>query len=253
MDTSKIAAQLYTVRNFARTENEVYETLKKIKEIGFNAVQISGIAKVEPKKLKNFLDEFALEVCATHISFDVLKNNINDVINEHHILECKHIAVPSMPNEYKNKEDYLKFAEELNKLGKILSENSITLSYHNHSFELEKFDGITGLEIIYDNTDPQFVKAEIDTFWIQHGGASVSMWLKKLIDRMDIIHLKDMAIKNGKQVMSEIGNGNLNWEEILSICKQANIEWYIIEQDDDFVDPFESLKISLNYLKALNI
>jgi len=48
--------------------------------------------------------------------------------------------------------------------------------------------------------------------------------------------------------MLEVGNGNLNWKEIVSAAKASGTEWFIIEQDVCIIDPFDSLKISLNYL-----
>ncbi len=99
-----------------------------------------------------------------------------------------------------------------------------------------------------ENSEPT-LEAEIDTYWVQFAGANVEKWIRKLKDRMSLIHLKDMEMLEEKQqIMSEIGNGNLDWEGIIAACEEANIEWYIIEQDVCPMDPFESLKISLRLL-----
>jgi len=249
MRYDQIAAQLYTIREFLQTQEDIYNSLKKIKEIGYQAVQISGMAKIETKILKNMLDEFSLIVCATHIPFDRLKNELDVVIAEHKALECKHIAIPSVPSEFRTKDGTIKFGHECEKIAKKLKEDGITLSYHNHSFEFIKYDGKTWLEIFYENTDPNLLEAEIDTYWVQFAGANPEKWIKKLKGRMSLIHLKDMQmIDEKKQAMAEIGNGNLDWEGIVAACEDANMKWYIIEQDICQRDPFESLKISLDYL-----
>jgi sugar phosphate isomerase/epimerase len=53
--------------------------------------------------------------------------------------------------------------------------------------------------------------------------------------------------------MAEVGEGNLNWPRILDAAKKAGVEWYIVEQDICERDPFDSLKISLENLKAMGI
>ena len=62
-----------------------------------------------------------------------------------------------------------------------------------------------------------------------------------------------MVIVDGEQVMAEIGEGNLNWPDILQACRDAEVEWYAIEQDVCRRDPFESLKISYENLRAMDV
>ena len=42
MNYPKIAAQMYTVRDFCKTPDGIRESLKKIKEAGYDAVQVSN-------------------------------------------------------------------------------------------------------------------------------------------------------------------------------------------------------------------
>ena len=67
------------------------------------------------------------------------------------------------------------------------------------------------------------------------------------------MHLKDMAMEGSKQLFAEVGEGNLEWDAILKACKAADIEWYIIEQDTCMGDPFDSLKKSLDNLRAMGL
>ena len=62
-----------------------------------------------------------------------------------------------------------------------------------------------------------------------------------------------MAVVDNKQVFAEVGEGNLNWPAILEACKEANIRWYIVEQDVCPGDPFESLAVSLRNLQAMGL
>ncbi|WAM31891.1 sugar phosphate isomerase/epimerase [Caldicellulosiruptor naganoensis] len=157
MKQEQIAAQLFTLREFLKTEEDIYNTLKKVSKIGFRSVQISGMAKIDTYKLKNMLNEFSLTVCATHTPFERLKNEIESVIEEHKILGCYHIAIPSAPDEFKSFEGALEFAKECNEIGKKLKEENIVLSYHNHSFEFKRYDSKTWLEILIENSEPQLL------------------------------------------------------------------------------------------------
>ena len=44
-------AQLYTVREFTQTIEDVAETLKKVARIGYTAIQISAFGPVDPKEV----------------------------------------------------------------------------------------------------------------------------------------------------------------------------------------------------------
>jgi sugar phosphate isomerase/epimerase len=95
---------------------------------------------------------------------------------------------------------------------------------------------------------------EIDTYWITHGGGDPAAWIERLAGRLPAVHLKDMSITFAReQKMSEVGSGNLNWPRILQACKSAKVHWYLVERDAGDLDPFESLKISYNNLRAMGL
>jgi sugar phosphate isomerase/epimerase len=250
-----LAAQLYTVRDFTQTPQNLAATLHKVRAMGYRAVQVSGIGPIAPAELKAILDGEGLIMCNTHIGYDRLWNDLAAVIEEHHLWNCRHVAIGSMPARYRQEGEagYRRFAQEANAVGRKLYEAALTFSYHNHSFEFEHFGQRTGLDILFDETDPRYVQAEIDTYWVQHGGGDPAAWIRKMKGRMPVVHLKDMVIQSGAQAMAEIGEGNLNWPAILDACREAGVEWYAVEQDVCQRDPFESLAISFNNLKAMGL
>lgn len=253
MATTQLAAQMYTLRDFTKTPKDLAETLKKVKKIGYDAVQMSGACPMEYSELKKLLDEAELICCATHIPYELMRDNPTQVIQDHYTIQCKYPAIGGLPGNYRNAEGYAKFAKEATLVGKRLAEGGMYFGYHNHSFELEKFNGRVGLATIYEDSDPRYLKAEIDTYWIQHGGGDSAAWIDKLKGRIPLVHLKDMAVRKGNPIMAEVGEGNMNWKAILEACKRAGVEWYIVEQDTCERDPFESLAISLKNLHAMGI
>jgi len=254
MAKTMIAAQLYTIRDFMKTPDDMAKSLKKIKGIGYDAVQLSGNGPIDDKELKKLLDDNGLIVAATHIGYETIRDNPEKVIEQHSILECKHVAIGGLPGDYRSGEGFLKFAKEASVAVKNLYDAGFDFSYHNHSFELEKFGDRTGLQILYEESDPKYFLSEIDTYWVQHGGGDPAAWIKKLKGRATLVHFKDMAMKGGQQRFAEIGEGNLNWPAILDACKYAGTEWMIVEQDVCYErDPFDSLAISLKNIKSWGI
>ena len=255
MTNSVIAAQLYTVRDFTKTPEAVAETFKKIREIGYEAVQISAFGPMDPQAVKSMLDDNGLVCCITHIGYDRLKDDLPAVIDEHKLWNCKHVAIGSMPQQFREGEAAVRqFAAEANAIGRQLADAGLTFSYHNHSFEFARAGDTTLMDILFRETDPRYVMAELDTYWVQHGGGDPAAWIRRMKDRMPVVHLKDMTIQDGRtQVMAEVGEGNLNWPAILDACREANVEWYAIEQDICQRDPFESLAISFRNLKAMGV
>jgi sugar phosphate isomerase/epimerase len=248
-----IAAQLYTLRDFLKTPPEIRETLRKVAALGYRAVQLSTVGPIDPRELKQIADGEGLTICANHENFPRLRDDLDRVVEEQEIWECGYVAIGAIPDEYRNREGYRRFAREASEVARRMQERGLVFGYHNHSFELEKFDGVTGLEILYADSDPEVFTAEIDTYWIQHGGGDPVAWIRRVEGRSPVVHLKDMGVVGGKQVMAEVGEGNLNWPGILEACRQAGVEWYIVEQDHCQRDPFESLGISLRNLQAMGL
>jgi sugar phosphate isomerase/epimerase len=87
-----------------------------------------------------------------------------------------------------------------------------------------------------------------------HGGGDPAQWIDKVKGRIPCVHLKDMAIKTDRtQYMAEVGVGNLNWPRILEACRNAGVQWYLVEQDICYRDPFDSLETSLKNLKEMGV
>ncbi len=254
MKTTQIAAQLYTVRDFTKTETDIAETMKKVKQLGYDAVQCSALGPVSPRKLKNIVDGEGIAICATHTDYARMRDEPQAVIEEHQLWGCKHAAIGGIPGEYRNYQGFVTFAKEASEVAARLAEGGVSFSYHNHSFELQRFNGRTGLDILYEESEPKFFNSELDTYWLQHGGADSVQWIRKLKGRAQIIHLKDMAMQGSTQRFAEVGEGNLNWTAILDACLYAGVEWHIIEQDTCYErDPFESLALSLKNLNAMGL
>jgi len=253
MTASRIGLNLYSLRQFCQTPQDIANTLHKVRAMGYELVQISGLGPIEPKELKRILDGEGLGVCATHIPYPSLVNDLPRVIDNHYLWGCTNVALGSLPSEMRNYDGFVRFAHEGSEIGRKLAEARLTFSYHNHAFEFEKFNGRLGMDIIYGDSDPRYLLAEIDTYWVQHGGGDPAAWIRRLKGRQTIVHLKDMGVVNGTPTLFEVGEGNLNWPAILDACREVGITVHIVEQDTFVRDPFESVATSLRNLKAMGL
>lgn len=249
MGNIKVGAQLYTVRDFTQTPDDIYKTLTKIKNLGFDVIQVSGFGAIEPQKLADMINDLKLDVCATHTPYKRLTDDIENVIKEHKMLNCNVVGLGMMPNEFKDSIDKIKeFIKSINDIANRLYKDGLKFAYHNHNFEFEKYDNKTIMDMLIEQTDPQKVEFILDTYWLQAGGVNPVTYINKVANRMQVCHFKDMAVEGFKQVFAEIGNGNLDFHSIYKACENSGVKYIVIEQDICKGDPFDSLKISLDYM-----
>jgi len=255
MPDSRLAAQLFTLREYTQTPTDIAKTLARVKKLGYDAVQCSALGPIDPLELAKLLKNEGLTCCATHVGLDRLKNESARVIEEHRLWGCRYTAIGGFFKQDGKfgASDWTNFCADYNAVAKKFDGSGLSIGYHNHSHELAKFDGRTALDILFERLD-RSVWMEVDTYWITHGGGDPAAWVRRAKGRIPCVHLKDMGIHPDRtQFMAEVGEGNLNWPEILKACREAGVEWYIVEQDTCYRDPFESLGISLKNLRAMGI
>jgi sugar phosphate isomerase/epimerase len=246
MKKSQIAAQLFTLRDFLKAPEDIAVSLRKVKQIGYDAVQVSGMGPVAEEELVKILDDEGLVCCATHEPGKKIVSETAAVIERLNKLNCKYTAYPFPHKIPASEAEALGIAEELEKAAVAMAAAGQVLTYHNHATEFAKFGSRTMLDIFYD--EAPHLQGELDTFWVQHGGGNPVSWIKKLSGRLPLLHLKEFGVLDNKITMYHIGGGNLEWDKIIPAADEAGVEWFIVEQDNCLIDPFESLKLSFDYL-----
>jgi sugar phosphate isomerase/epimerase len=245
-----ILVELYTLRDHLRDADAIAAGLERVRAIGYEGVELAGLGPIEPAHLARLLRDNELTAGSAHVGWDRLRDQTEAVVEDCRTWGCKHVAVPILPTQYRNSDGYTRFGAEAGELAERLRAEGLRLSYHNHGFELERFGPETGLALLLGAGGPG-LGAQLDTYWIQHGGGSPVGWIEKLSGRVPSVHLKDMAVVDGEPAMAEIGEGNLDFVELLRTCQEAGTELLIVEQDFCRRDPFESLAISRSNLAKL--
>jgi sugar phosphate isomerase/epimerase len=251
MKINQVAAQLYTLRDQIKTPADIAVSMKKVREIGYTSVQVSGMGPIEESELMKILDGEGLTCCATHEPGDVIRKSPEIVVERLNKLSCKYTAYPYPSGvDFSNPNDVSSLASDLDKAGAALREAGQVLGYHNHAIEFLRVGGKTLLETIYDTTNSENLVGEIDTYWVQYGGGDPVAWCERLAGRLPLIHLKDYGyLPENKPAFAEIGCGNLDFKKIVSAAEASGCEWFIVEQDTCSGDPFDSLKMSFDYIR----
>ena len=254
-----ICAQMFTVHEQCQTLEGISESLKKIADIGYKSVQVSGTCPYDAMWLKEELDKNGLTCNLTHIPYDNLINHTEKVIKDHDILECKYIGVGSMPHIFEpgaSKKNWVDFANDTMIIGKKIAESGHYYMYHNHSHEFKKDEnGEYAMEYLTKTIPAEYMGYTLDTYWIKAGGHDIIEWFEKLKNQIPCIHLKDMKIMNdGEQRYAPIGKGIIDFEKVIEKALELNVEYAFVEQDKSYgEDPFDCLKQSYEYLTSLGL
>jgi sugar phosphate isomerase/epimerase len=256
---ARLAAQLYTVRDFTATAEGFADVLRMCHAIGYEGVQLSAVgcmngdeADVDALRARDMLDENGLVCCATHRPWSRLVQNTDEEIAFHHRLGCDYVAIGGIWEYGQEPAAYRRFLQDARPVIERLREAGIRFGYHNHSHEFIR-DPETGrpcYDILIEEGGPELM-LEVDTYWVAHAGGDPAAILRRCAGRVPVIHVKDMEVvsKDGP-VMAPVGEGNLNWDAILAAAAEAGVEWHCVEQDVCRRNPFDCLNSSFEFLSA---
>jgi sugar phosphate isomerase/epimerase len=252
MKPAQIAIQLYTLRDHLKSVPEFAETCRKVADIGYRAVEVAGVdhALVPPAGIRRICADHGLTICATHQPGDDILNNTAAVIDVVGALGADLVVYPwPGDTDFSSEAMVAEFIAKLDAAGSAFAAAGMTLAYHNHQHEFRKPGGRLILERIYQETR---LMAEIDTYWVQYGGGDPVAWCRRLAGRLPIIHLKDYRVNADNSVgFCEVGHGNLDMPAIIAEAARSGCRWFCVEQDTCPGDPFDSIRLSFDYLAAL--
>ena len=244
MARAGIALQMYTVREDAR--KDFVGTIRRVAEIGYPAIELAGYGGMTALELKNVVDDAGLKVMGSHLGLSTLESALEREIEYNAILGNHDLICPALPKE--RRQDAASFREvatTFNAIGRRCRELGARFSYHIHGHEFQRFGDRTGMDILIEQTDPEFVFWEPDTYWIIRAGEDAVAWIRRNAARCPLIHLKDPSPAPA-QTDTEIGEGTLDLAAVFAAASHA--EWYVVEQEDFVRPPMESVAISLRNL-----
>ena len=275
-----IGLQLFSVRDDMAADFE--GTLKKLKEMGYDAVEFAGLYGNSPAKVKQLCEQIGLVPVSAHVSLDELIADPEGVLAAYREIGCEQIVIPYLTEEYRpGAEGFGRLIQWAQKLGRLCAQLGMKLAYHNHDFEFVKIGEDYALDILYQQVSPEHLQTQLDTCWVFVGGEDPIKYVKKYAGREHTVHLKDfwasqeiikghkceklyqlIGIDEGKQVQAEegqqfcfrpLGYGVQNIPGIVEAAQQSGAQWIIVEQDEPSMGktPLQCAKMSIDYLKTL--
>ncbi|OOE12771.1 sugar phosphate isomerase/epimerase family protein [Fictibacillus arsenicus] len=247
----KIGLQLYSIQSEA--EKDLLGTLGKVSDMGYDSVQFAGLFGISAKEVKKVLDSTGLTVAGAHIPLDRFSGEALKIhMDEQIVLGNDLMIMPYLTEEQRQSiDDYKRVAETLNEAAFRSKEYGIRVAYHNHDFEFYKLEGRIPFDVVFQETDPELVKMELDTYWAKYAGFEPEELLKKYKYRCVSLHLKDMATKDDKKVSTVAGSGILDMKGFLKLADEEKINYCVIEQEYFEENPLLEVEKGVQNIKAL--
>lgn len=247
MTNLKVALQLYTLRDY--DQEDFAAKLIKVREAGYDGVEFAGFADIPAEEMKSLLEKAGLEAMGSHTRMEELMDRLDEVIAYNQVIGSSYIVIPYYKIE--SMEDVHSLIAIVKAIGPKIKAAGMELLYHNHYHEFtNEFGEKPNLEMLRQATTEAELSFEIDMFWTTHADREPVEVMDTFGSRCKTVHVKDMVNKEDKE-MTEVGTGLLDLKGIIEKAKTSGYEWVVVEQDRIKIDGYDSVKISLDHVKAM--
>lgn len=276
----KKAVQQFMLGKVLNSEDEARKTLASIKAAGYDGIELCGfmlhpmgfVIRMLTKAVgmpagkggefdwNGIVKDSGLAVVSLHTDLGSLERDSGAVIKEAQSYNTKNLVITGMYRlDYSDENTVRELASRLNKAGKVLKDGGMSLLYHNHNCELLKMpDGRTAYDILIDDTNPELVGFEFDSYWFTEGGADALGVMKKLGKRMKLWHINDRGTRQKgacitpilKTDSMELGTGNMPLDALAEQARENGVEAVILESHRNWIDnsPVKSMELSAKWL-----
>jgi sugar phosphate isomerase/epimerase len=242
----KIGVQLYTVRHALEIDFE--GTLERLAAIGYQEVEFAWNRGKTPTDTRAALRRSGLTAPSAHLSIADFETGWDTTAATAHTLGIEFLILAGVDDaEHASLDDYRRWAERFNQVGRKVRAAGFRFGYHNHAAEFIPIDGQRPYDLLLQGTDPADVAFEMDIYWVLQGGGDPLACFARWPGRFPLLHVKGRAA-GGKMV--DVGAGSVDWGAIFAERKEAGIRHYFVEHDDP-ADAFASVSASYAYLRAL--
>lgn len=249
----KIGLQMYSLRQY--TKDDLIGTLKKVAGIGVKGIEFAGYFGHGAGELKTVLADLGLQPAGSHVGWGLLNEETGDlgeVIDYSAELGEPYIICPGLPREMTNSRDaWLQTAEQFNRIGEKVAKAGMKFGFHNHSSEFEEFGGEFGLSILYNNTDPRYVRMQLDTCWCDVTGKVKSVdFMRRHAAHLELLHIKEITAI-GDPTAKMIGTGAMDFKAICALGKELGVQWYTIEHEGEEGNALDIIAGGVKYLEGI--
>ena len=251
-----VGLQLYSMRDHFK--KDVGQTLDQVRAFGVTNVELAGTYGVAPEKFKEQLDARRIKAVSGHFPYEQCRDDIESVAREAKVLGLEYAGCAWIPHKDPFDEKTCREAAAVfNRAGEALAKHGIKFFYHTHGYEFLPYRDGTLFDLLMAETKAEYVRIEMDVYWIVHPGQDPVKLLEKYGKRFELMHVKDMkrGTPGGFTGQSDVtnnvalGEGIIDWPSVFRAAKKAGVKWYFIEDES----PTSVLQIpqSLRYLETL--
>jgi sugar phosphate isomerase/epimerase len=262
-----LGLQLYTVRS--NLEREFDQTLERVAGMGYREVEFVGYFGRSPQQVRAALKANGLVGISAHSFWNMLGDRWKEVVDTAHQIGHEHLVINSMGPPVPPAETgvWTRGADLLNKAGEVCRSARIRLAYHNHLSEFAPIPGTSErpYDVLVRATDPALVAMQMDLCWAIAAGQDPAQQLARHPNRYLSVHVKDLKRLPVKRAdgstpslptlfpdLCSVGQGVLDWPELIRACRRAGIRHYFVEQDQAPL-PMDAAAASAKYLRSLRI
>ncbi|MDR7328365.1 sugar phosphate isomerase/epimerase family protein [Corynebacterium guangdongense] len=278
-----IGVQLMMLKDQVAADG-MYPVLEKLKDMNIASVEVSQIPMTEENTaaLERGVTELGIKVGALSVALeagalsgaDSLEADYDKILADCRRLDVRFLRIGMMPFEAMVSQEATEaWAAKVEPYAARLKEDGVTLCYHNHHVDLHKYDNGERIFDVVRRVAPN-LHFEVDLHWVQRGGMAPLDMLKAYAGVCKLIHVKDYRVTSlpqeaidlmtaGKIMegyekfvniieFAEVGQGNMNWPDLLPASVEAGAEFFFIEQDMTYGrDPYDCIRDSREYLTSI--
>ena len=220
-----------------------YRTLEMCSPPGYATSGFGPLAKMKAAEIRQAINAAGLRCESSHFQFRELRESLDERIawSKEMGLTQMVLSTFGLPNNAPMA-DWMRAADELNKIGEQTQKAGIQLGFHNHNFEFQKIDGVLVYDKLMGQLDAKLVKMQFQVSVVSLGYEAAT-YLTKYPGRFLSLHLADWSAAEKKTVA--IGKGVVDWAKLFAAARTGGVKNYFVEMDLDL------MKASIPYLREL--
>jgi sugar phosphate isomerase/epimerase len=216
--------------------------LGDVADAGYRAVELVGYGDAGFAAVRDRLGQVGLRAMSQHVAYRRLADELDTVIEENLALGCTSVIIQQGRHEDWVDEDAVRsFAATASAWGKACADAGLALGYHGyHELDLEfaPWDNATRWDLFAQETDPNLLFLQLDTYWVTRTGHDPVDLLGRFAGRVPLLHLKDPSPDAGAMAGADaldttVGDGLLDLPGVLRAARDTGVRWLVIEQEGD--------------------
>lgn len=240
-----------------QNQEDIEGVLRDVSAAGYDGIEAGNMFENYGEDMTaRYLSTYELMVSGAHFGYGDYTQP--EKLNSH-ILYAQAVGLKNLMcsgvADTKTIQGYQDSAKLFNDVGKRLADEGLRFQYHNHAWEFEDLGGGTnGMDILSQETNPAYVKFNIDVFWVWYASKDPVEFIRANRERAGYFHFKDGT--RGKDLLGrqrpdfiELGQGDVDLRAAYQACVEVGAEWIVAEQDSTKLSASESVSISRAYLR----